>query len=290
MRAVWSFWSLPYQMHRRRDWASEKSHLFSWVLSVEVARRHYPETTLVTDEEGARLLVDGLGLNFSHVSTELNGLQEQDPDWWMLGKLHTYRSQQQPFIHLDYDVYLWTPLPHRVVSAPVFAQNMEEIGAAWYDVELCERVIRAEGRGQIPVEWSWYRSSSSRQQAACCGILGGNDLRFLHHYAGVAIQLLEDRGNRAALSTLHDKKLYNPLFEQYVLCACAEYHQVRIEYLFESFGEALAQSAYAGYTHLIAGAKANPEIAGRLERRVANEFPESYERCLTLSERYERQG
>jgi hypothetical protein len=58
MKAVWSFWSKPFAAHRHAMWPSEKHHLCSWVLSVETARQHYPDTWLVTDNAGARMLMD----------------------------------------------------------------------------------------------------------------------------------------------------------------------------------------------------------------------------------------
>jgi hypothetical protein len=73
MGSVWSLWSKPLQAHRSR-WKSELYHLFSMIVSVENARKHYPHTALYTDDDGARLLVDALGLPFGYVSTSLNDL------------------------------------------------------------------------------------------------------------------------------------------------------------------------------------------------------------------------
>ena len=125
-RAVWSFWSKPFEAHHHHLWFSEKHHLLAWILSFELARQYYPETVLVTDDQGARLLVDRLGLEFGEVSTDLNRLQTEDPDWWVLGKLWAYRQQTQPFVHIDADVFLWQPLPEQIVNAPVFTQSPEQ--------------------------------------------------------------------------------------------------------------------------------------------------------------------
>src|SRR6476646_849506 len=110
MRAVWSFWTKPFKEHHHDVWFSEKHHLLSWALSFETARKHYPETALITDEEGAELLVGHLGLEFEHVSTELSELRDADERWWVLGKLRAYCVQQEPFVHLDNDVFLWARL------------------------------------------------------------------------------------------------------------------------------------------------------------------------------------
>ena len=67
------------------------------------------------------MLVDELRLPFVHVHTELNALREQDPGWWALGKLHTYGLQTEPFVHVDYDAFMWLPLPEQLLHADVIA-------------------------------------------------------------------------------------------------------------------------------------------------------------------------
>ena|ERR1035437_10813147 len=91
MRSVWSFWTKLWRERTGTSWPSEQHHLLAWILSFETARKHYPKTSLVTDDAGARMLVDGLGLGFDDVSTELNALADHDPAIWMLGKLRAYR-------------------------------------------------------------------------------------------------------------------------------------------------------------------------------------------------------
>ena len=119
MRSVWSFWTKPFSVERRTSWASELHHWIAWGLSVETARRHYPHTCLVTDDEGARILIDELQLPFTSVTVCLNRLRDADPEWWALGKLEAYRRQREPFVHVDTDVFLWNALPAHVAAAPV---------------------------------------------------------------------------------------------------------------------------------------------------------------------------
>src|SRR5487761_316445 len=126
MRAVWSFWSKPFREYKGRLWHSPLHHWLAWGLSLRLARRHYPETMLVTDLEGKALLVDTLGLSFTHVSTELDSIRQVDPGWWALGKLIAYRLQDRPFVHLDTDVFLWKPLPASFLSTHIFAQCPED--------------------------------------------------------------------------------------------------------------------------------------------------------------------
>jgi hypothetical protein len=38
-----------------------------------------------------------------------------------------------------------------------------------------------------------------------------------------------------------------------------------------------------GYTHLLADAKRDKRVAGRLEQRVKRDFPDFYQRCFNIN-------
>lgn len=292
MRAVWSFWTRPLLTGRRVAWYSRKHHWHSWVLSVELARRHFSETCLYTDDAGADLLVDKLGLTFTSVSTALNALDGEDLAWWALGKVLTYSLQAEPFVHIDDDVYLWQPLQERVLAAPVLAQSPEyfRIGASCYRPEVFDRAVAQTRDGWLPKEWLWYRSHGPGRKAECCGVFGGNNLPFIAHYARAALRLMQHPPNRRAFDRLADKLNYSILFEQYLLSACIDFHSAyveggfttpRIAYVFEpADGPPSEPRARAlGFTHVM-GAKSRRGFAVRLEKRVRRDYPELYERCV----------
>jgi hypothetical protein len=290
MRAVWSFWSKPYEYDRYSVWYSEKHHLLSWILSVETARRHYPDTCLVTDSQGARTLVDGLGLPFETVSTALDHMEAFHPDWWALGKLHAYRAQERPFIHIDSDVYLWKRPPLAVEHADVFAQSPEYFsldGGSWYRPRECIEALRGS-HGWVPDALRWYAEQCGNK-AACCGVFGGNHLDFIGSYADLGIRSVAIPENRTGWARLGGNMADNLVVEQYLLIACIEHHNhlceggsINIQYLFDSpetaFSETYAKAV--GYTHLIGEAKHNQVLAKRLEQRVRSDYPGRYTECL----------
>ncbi|HWG19548.1 MAG TPA: DUF6734 family protein [Terracidiphilus sp.] len=282
MRAVWSFWSKPFKAYKGRIWREPRHHLLAWGLSLRLARTHFASTQLVTDTPGKALLVDELGLEFNHVSTELDCLHDADPGWWALGKLVAYTLQDQPFVHLDTDVFLWKALPAPLLAAPVLAQCPEQhpLEDAWCGPRHIEWLFERHGLS-LPVEWQWASSRSTNSfREENCGIVGGNRVDFLRHFAQTAIRLVCDPAHRALWAELPDKSGFNMLLEQFLLAACIDYHRidphspyrgVHIRYLFPTWSEAFNPHAASrsGFTHLLGDAKNNPGLMARLEQRVA---------------------
>jgi hypothetical protein len=289
MRAVWSFWSRPYLGHYHGAWKAEPFHLMSWILSLHSVRSHFTDTVLHTDTDGARLLIDGLQLEFGEVRTDLDRLAHADVQWWALGKLHTYRAQEQPFLHVDSDVYLWRALDTQVLGADVITQNPEphEPGLTCYFPERVEAVL-AGGDTWVPPEWLWFRQQPV-QHGECCGIFGGNDLAFIHHYSESALRLIEHPGNQVRWDGLKSRHLHNVLPEQYLLAACIEHRrrerQLSVGYVFPSLQAAFAPDAgrRVGFTHLIGDSKRDPVTLQRLATRVQRECPAAFERVWRVA-------
>jgi hypothetical protein len=290
MRALWSHWSKPLTTSRRASWPSSRHHLLSWVLSYQTISKHYPDTVLCTDDEGARLLVDQLGLPFNHVSTDLNAMANHDPGFWSLGKMYTYRVQKEPFIHFDHDLYLFKPLATQLLSAPVVAQNPEP--EHFYRPAYLESKLSAAGTIWLPAEWVWYRVSGPRKGGDCAGIFGGTHLDFIHYFSEQGIRIVEHPDNQAGWAPLKKSQLTTH-YGQYYLAACVEYHRkkptspfygIEIRYVFDSMAEALdpVRAAELGFTHLLASSKRVEGNFRSLEDRVRQDYPEFYERCVSL--------
>ena len=249
MRAVWSFWSKPFQAYKGRIWRQPQHHLLAWGLSLRLARQHFAETHLVTDTAGKQLLVDLLGLKFDNVSTELDQLRDADPGWWALGKLIAYSLQDRSFIHIDTDVFLWRVLPAALLQRR-FLRNVRRAihcrthGAARGTSKISSTVTisacRLSGSGPlhaIPLGFE-------RRIAAS---LGANNIEFIRHYAQTALRLVSDPAHRALWTELPEKSGFTMLIEQFLLACCIDYHRiapqsayrgVNIRYLFPSWSEA----------------------------------------------------
>jgi hypothetical protein len=293
VRAVWSFWSRPYYTGHGWGWREPVHHHLAWGLSLRSAREHYPDTVLITDTPGKALLVDKLGLSFAHVSTELDRLRDADPALWALGKLVAYSVQDEPFVHLDSDVFLWQPLPDRVTSAPVLAQHPEPRDS-WGPQVVEDAFARASV--SLPVAWQWSRSHSGhRFRQANCGILGGINTSFISCYARLALDLALNPTYSAAWAVITDRQRINFTLEQFLLSACVDFHRfdpesphrgIELRYLFPTNGAAYdpTEAARLGFTHLLGpAAKQDARVTTRLEQRVRRDNPAFYRRCQRVA-------
>ena len=269
-----------------------------WALSALQASRHFEDCCLVTDLAGAELLSGELALPFTSVSTALETLNERsaDPQWWVLGKLSAYAAQTEAFLHLDADVILWKRPPSHLLQARVIAQNPEHFDFEDQSLYRADQFMRAIAAcdGWLPEAWRAY-AERRRNGALCCGIFGGADVNFIRNYAGLAIEIIDHPRNVAAWEMIGIRD--NILVEQYFLAAYIEAAAGgaadgaadggdAAAYLFPSSQHAFdpAIAAAQGYTHLIGDAKADAEIARRVERRVLAEDPALHHRCVRASE------
>jgi hypothetical protein len=295
MLAVWSHWSKPLVLRPGGGWPTLAHYLMSCVLSVETAREHFGATRLVTDAAGKAMLVEGVGLEFDDVRLDLSQIKDHDPEWWVLGKLHAYRMQNKPFVHIDNDVYLWEGLPESLVKSDVFAQNPEHFSdvSDYYRLDALTE-IRRSPFGWLPKEIEWCRSLyGAHQRSLNTGIYGGQRTDFIRYSAELAFEMLEHRGNREAMASIADKAEVSGLLEMYLPAACAEYHTirsyspfttVRVATLFESAEQAYREGETQAYTHMIGRSKRKAEYAMRLEDRVRAQYPKHYERCLAFAD------
>jgi len=298
MLAVWSHWSKPFATRVGAGWPTLAHYLMACVLSVETARVHFEGTRLVTDPIGAEMLVDGAGLKFDDVRLDLSEIDECDPDWWNLGKVQAYRVQDEPFVHMDNDVFLWRGLPERLLKADVLAQCPEHF-TEWSDYyQLGElEAVRRCPYGWLPKEVEWCRSLYGTHQVSLnTGIYGGHRIDFIRYCAELMFEMLEHRGNRETMANIGDKARVAGMLEMFLPAACLEYHAVRrhspfstvqVATLFDSEERAYTDGEAKFYTHMIGLSKSKPASARKLASRVQSQYPQHYERCMEYFRSYE---
>lgn len=88
-------------------WAAPEYHLMSWALSCLQLKKIYNQVDLYCNDEAANLLVDELNLPYNNIQRSHNTLHIIDERLWALPKIYTYSLQNEPFLHVDGDVFLF---------------------------------------------------------------------------------------------------------------------------------------------------------------------------------------
>ncbi|MFD2937752.1 DUF6734 family protein [Spirosoma flavum] len=281
MIAVQSIWfnELNDGIDYSCGWLDVRFHLFSWTLSSLLLARHFDTCSLVSDEKGTQL-VERLQLPYTRISTELESIKRIN-FLWMPNKVYSYSIQQEPFVHVDIDAYLFNNLDEKLKNAPLFAQNFE------YDLDTY-----VEAYEDIHTYFSYIpefikKDALGRLTAVNAGIIGGNNTQFFNELINVLNDFLEK-------NDAHIRKCrYTPLnifAEQFLFKNYADAKNIPIDYLTpREFGppcdyqmaDFVQLPNDNAYVHLM-NYKRNPTACEQLAQRLWLESPELYERVITV--------
>ena len=285
MKIIQSFWSgkINHINDNNFGWISPKYNLLSWVLSANQLRQHYEDVELYTDELGAEILIDKLKLPYSKVHIVLNELDGYHRDLWAISKIKTYSLQDEPFLHVDGDVFIWDAFPEALMQAQLITQNLEVTTdyyrKMWVNIE--------PHLDYIPDVLETY--INTRDGFACnMGIVGGVDIAFYQQYTAEAFKFVNE--NISAWDII-DNNNFNIFFEQLLYYEMAKKQDKQIGYLFYEipddnkyigFGDFDKVPKEKTFLHLLGNYKKDEFTCRTMENYVLKYYPEYYERLLPI--------
>ncbi|WP_108821345.1 DUF6734 family protein [Dysgonomonas sp. Marseille-P4361] len=286
MKAVQTFWS------GRKDplinsfgWMHPQYHLMSWALSCLTLKKNFEEVVMYTDSVGYTLFKDKLQLPYTKIIKQYDNLECHEYHW-AYAKLLTYYFQEEPFIHVDGDVYLPNGLNKNLQYTELIAQNKES-GTSYYRTFM-DRILQ---RG-INIK-PYLRSCLERESIPSynAGVFGGNDIEFIKKYCQEAFDFIEGNNIDKAYCQNIDGN-HNILFEQILFACLAEKEGERVDtiidrnihdngYTYNDFCD-FYSFENSQIMHIIGGHKRNDRICELLSRTLLNKYPEYYNRIVAL--------
>jgi len=282
LNVVQSFYLFPSESEPIRQslgFLSPEFHWMSWCLSCLQIVKLYHSVTLYTNELGKEVLIDQLKLPYSNVVITENIYPAK---LWAMNKIHTYSLQQEPFLHVDGDVFLWKELGQQIQSAELIAQNVE-VNDGFYRSILKEfqnhEIVLPEPIAEI--------SNTNKVIRSCnAGFFGGSDLVFFKDYTKLAtsfVELYQEKLN----NVIH--KDVNMVFEQLFFYYMAEERNKHIEYVLE---DEISDMTYPGivnfldvphktkFIHMLGSYKKSEEACKMLAKRLRTDYPDYYYNIL----------
>jgi hypothetical protein len=271
-------------LHSKFGWYSAYYHLASWSLSAHHLAQFY-DVTLHTDSHGYDVLVNELKLPYTDVivSHDQPG-NSYNKSAWALAKLHTVLKQEQPFLHVDGDVFIRKPFDPSLLRSGIIVQNLE---AASHQYE--RNLNRAkEHLRYLPVI---MHPDIRRNDICSCnaGIIGGHDLALFYELCRLAFAI----ANKNEINRLHRSVLLNVnvLLEQVMLYRLLLQQNKKAACLFDAvytdFGYTANDVANldSHYVHLIGGHKRSRQTCEKMDSKLQEEFPGSHEQLTKLFKR-----
>ena len=213
-------------------------------LSALTALKNHGNITLITTERGKEFLKD---IPYTNIELFEEEIPYEYSRVWAISKLFAYKqivNKNQPFLHIDYDVFLFKKLPDNIMNADVICQNIED--------EYC-----VNGTYCLPSFLenckNKYLLDGSLKYAYNVGIFGGNNISAIKYYVDEVMKLLFDQYNKDFwVNENHNNNhwFYSVIVEQLYLSYCMKKININPTVLFESYPYE-PKSKELGYTHLM---------------------------------------
>ncbi len=284
MKIIHSFWSGNQKeiLTHNYAWLKPEYHWLSWILSAHQISKFYP-IELYTDSTGYKILIEKLKLPYTKVHVVLDELNHYNSSLWALPKIKAYSMQKEPFLHIDGDVFIWDVFPEQLLEQELITQNLE-ITTKYYG-EMWKEIY--PHLKYTPDEMSGYIDGSS-QYACNMGITGGTDLEFFQYYTQKSFEFVDK--NKSVWNQINGFN-FNIFFEQVLFYECAREQGKNVSHLFQEVSKdneykglaSFEKTPQKSYLHLLGFYKKDFHVCKQLENYVLKQYPESFERLLSLS-------
>ena len=272
----------PFQFNF--GWVAPEYHLMSWALSCLQLKKLYKNVDMYCNSEAVTLLKNELGLPYDNYYTNHDDLKIPNENLWALPKLFTYSLQNEPFLHVDGDVFMFSKLPDALLSSGLICQNEEEATSYYLETqkELVQNFsyfpdcVKKDFNSKIPI------------RAVNAGILGGSNIDFFKEYSEAAFQYINK--NTANLSFINADR-FNVFFEQHLFYSLAKEKQLPIEvlikelindnqYLYlDNFHEVPCKRTYL---HLLGNYKKDEHTCRTMTSKLRELYPDYYYKIIAL--------
>ena len=249
---------------------NESDFALSWITSVKSAKLHFKNVVLVTDTWAWDNIFSKLDLPFDEVKLTLDSIDE-NTNMWAISKAHAILEMNEPFLHIDSDVYIWEALDKKYLMSNLLVQSNESSES---DIQSDFYYSLYEIHNLYFKGINTYLDNSNLIErdiyAYNCGVVGGTDVEFLRKWAE---QMIETANLIDTIIPSIDKLGFNPSdvmvwVEQTLLMLMAEHHMVDVSELVEIGVE----QSY--YTHFCGNVKRDVNLMKALNVKLNGLFGE----------------
>lgn len=290
MKYIHSLWSDPYKKYENglfefNSQSFATRNFIYFFLSALLIKKLGHTIDLYCDKESYELYSNIPYDNINIVNFNDDNI---DPQYWIWSKIKTQKLINEPYIHIDGDVFFFEDIIKNNLKNEKFIvqsiENEETMKWCFFDTYLKDINIIASIISDKNIEWYKYG-----MQAYNCGVIGFNDMSLKNIYITKMEEILK---NLDVSSKLYR---YNPIFmviEQAMLYyLMKENNEKPFEVLkyediikFDCDYDLLGKKM--GYAHLLGHVKDKPETAKKVKNKLFKLFPETKKIIKNVESKY----
>lgn len=252
-----------YHSYWEYGWNSFDERLYNMHrLSVLCALKNYGNITLITTEKGKKILGD---LPYTNIELYDDNIPTDFSTVWSVNKLYAYKQiakKNEPFFHIDYDVFLFKKLPEWFEKSKIVFQHIESNlnDNEFYNIDYFFKKCK-----------NTYLAKYKNNYAYNLAIFGGNDFKSIEYYVDKSFELLFDQNNienywlNHNLPIMHCSKTV--ILEQWYLTYCLENLNIKPTPLLPDNNKLDEDAVKYGFCH-VWGAKHNQEIHDKIKNKI----------------------
>ncbi|WP_438425910.1 DUF6734 family protein [Aquimarina macrocephali] len=283
MKIIQSFWTGNKEpLENSYGWLNSKSHYLGWVLSVNQLRLFYDKVELFTDNKGYEILIDKLKLPYTKVHVVLDEINHYPESFWAIAKIKTYSLQNEPFLHVDGDIFIWENFSEDLMNSGLISQN-HEITTDYY-----RKSWNSLSPNLIFKPDELIKYEKGRDYSCNMGVFGGNDIQFLKEYSRKSFDFVNK--NKAIWKDINGID-FNIFFEQLLFGQMTLDKSKKVNFLinediydngYESFGDFDEVPYKKTYLHLLGDYKRDSNTCRMMESYIIKHYPMYFKKIVQL--------
>ena len=231
----------------------------SMAISCLLLKKHFGRVTLYCNERVRDLIINTFKIPYDNVVVIPDFMDDYNGcNLWALPKVYTYSLQNEPFLHVDCDWFMFEKLPDSILGSDIIGQNIE-YDDQMYNHRTLEKLI---SNGCILPEFVLNEYEKEPiLRVINAGVLGGSNIEFIQSYLGVIKDFIS--ANKPILKFLNDG-FVNSIYEQLFFYLLAKHKNQtlglctpgdKLSTRFDWLPMDLTYSPKTGYMHLLANLK-----------------------------------
>jgi hypothetical protein len=269
-------------IENKAGWFAPEYHWMAWALSCLQLRQFYDHVELVTNEKGKEILIDLLQLPYTKVT--IIQFSTLTSEFWSLAKVETYQQQNESFLHVDGDVFIWQAFDNEILEKELIAQNSEDWFSG-YDFIL-KKITENE------IVLPNFVKNNDKLESYNLGVVGGKNIALFQQYREEVFEFVSK--NQSFLKDLvqnYNHSYVNMFIEQFMFTQLAGSLQIPISTVLP---EKITDPDYPNITnlynvpllkkfvHLMGKSKGLLDICKTLSKILRKNYPEHYYQIIKI--------